>query len=73
MAKRRRCDDRCHYAKGTKCACWCLGAFHGVGGTAHRAAVVAGIPGILEEHGFKTGETVYINQAALPITKDTER
>lgn len=28
---KRRCDARCHDAKGEKCECICVGANHGVG------------------------------------------
>lgn len=27
----RKCDSRCHNAKGKVCKCWCGGAFHGIG------------------------------------------
>lgn len=27
----RRCDSRCHNAKGTQCNCWCNGRYHGMG------------------------------------------
>jgi len=27
----RRCDSRCHNAKGKKCCCLCGGTYHGVG------------------------------------------
>jgi len=29
-AKVRVCGARCHNAKGTKCTCWCGGAYHGM-------------------------------------------
>ena len=73
MGRVRRCDNRCHRARGTKCACWCHGAFHGAAGANNRAAMQAGVAGILEEHGFTKGKTAYIHQTELPIKKDTER
>ncbi len=73
MAKIRRCDDRCHSAKGTKCRCWCGGAFHGKAGTANRAAAREKATGTLEAHGFKKGETAYIEQTHLPIPENTAR
>jgi len=30
MEKIRRCDDRCHNAKGKVCKCWCNGRYHGI-------------------------------------------
>jgi hypothetical protein len=67
MSKVRRCDSRCHNAKGTRCRCWCGGAFHGSGGADNRQAVREGLTHLLEEHGFKKGETKYIEQAKLPL------
>ncbi len=67
MSKVRRCDKRCHTAKGTRCRCWCGGAFHGSAGAANRAALQEGVTEILEQHGFKQGETAYIEQKGLPI------
>lgn len=29
--KTRRCDSRCHNAKGKRCKCWCQGRHHGLG------------------------------------------
>lgn len=29
--KTRRCDSRCHNAKGKVCKCWCQGRHHGLG------------------------------------------
>ncbi|MBA7647487.1 hypothetical protein ES703_55259 [subsurface metagenome] len=36
MEKNRRCDARCHNAKGTRCRCWCNGRYHGLG---HKKAI----------------------------------
>jgi len=36
MKRTRRCDARCHNAKGKRCTCWCGGLYHGVG---HKKAV----------------------------------
>jgi hypothetical protein len=63
----RRCDSRCHHAKGTRCTCWCGGAFHGSAGAANRAALNRGGVELLEQNGFKKGETVYIEQKELPL------
>ena len=67
MGKIRRCDRRCQEAKGTRCRCWCGGAFHGAAGAQNREALANGVTGILEEHGFKEGETTYIEQMRLPL------
>ena len=40
MASSRRCDDRCHSARGPICTCWCGGVFHGARGAAAREAFV---------------------------------
>jgi len=67
MGRVRRCDSRCHNAKGTRCACWCGGAFHGSAGADNRAALIQGGEGQLEQHGFKKGETAYIEQKVMPL------
>lgn len=67
MGRVRRCDRRCHQAKGIRCRCWCGGAFHGSAGAANRVAVQEGITEILEHHGFKQGETAYIEQLPLEV------
>jgi hypothetical protein len=67
MGKVRRCDKRCHTAKGTRCKCWCGGFFHGSSGAANRAALAQGTTRLLEEHGFKKDETAYIGQERLPM------
>ena len=69
MGKVRKCDSRCHQAKGTRCACWCGGFFHGRdgAGVAHRAALAQGMTDLLEQNGFKEGETAYIEQKELPL------
>jgi hypothetical protein len=67
MGRTRRCNGRCHRAKGTRCRCWCGGTFHGSAGAANRQALQEGVNGILEQHGFKQGETAYINQKELPL------
>ena len=69
MGRIRKCGSRCHRAKGTRCRCWCQGFFHGKNGTgaANRAALAAGMTHLLEEHGFKQGETAYIEQKELPL------
>ena len=69
MGKVRRCDGRCHRAKRPRCRCWCGGAFHGVNGAgaANREALNKGMTELLEQHGFKEGETAYIEQRRLPL------
>lgn len=37
-SKHRRCDERCHHARGAICNCWCGGLFHGARGAAAREA-----------------------------------
>ena len=63
----RRCDDRCHHARGSKCKCICQGFFHGSAGAVNRAALVGGAEELLQQHGFKKGETVYIEQKEMPL------
>jgi len=67
MGRVRRCDSRCHHAKGTRCKCWCGGAFHGSAGAENRAAFAQGVDDQLEQHGSKKGETVYIEQKVMPL------
>ena len=69
MGKVRRCDSRCHNAWGTRCRCWCGGAFHGAdgAGAANREALAQGMTELLEQHGFKKGATAYIEQRKLPL------
>ena len=31
MGKIKKCDSRCHNAKGKRCKCWCEGRYHGLG------------------------------------------
>jgi len=73
MGRVRRCDSRCHHAKGTHCACWCGGAFHGSAGAANRAALAEGAGDMLERNGFRKGETMYIERKALPLEVASER
>ena len=69
MGKVRRCNGRCHRAKKPRCRCWCGGAFHGAdgAGAANREALAQGMTELLEQHGFKEGETAYIEQKELPL------
>ena len=67
MGKVRRCNERCHNAKGTRCKCWCGGAFHGSAGVENRAALTQGVEDKLDQHGFKKGETAYIEQKVMPL------
>ena len=67
MGRVRKCDKRCHNAKGSRCSCFCGGAFHGSAGAANRASLQEGVTELLEQHGFKQGETAYIAQTELPL------
>ena len=69
MGRVRRCSSRCHNAKGTRCRCWCGGFFHGKdgAGAANREVLAQGMTELLEQHGFKQGETAYIEQRELPL------
>ena len=69
MGRVRRCDSRCHNAKRPRCRCWCGGAFHGVdgAGAVNREALAQGMTELLEQHGFKEGETKFIWQQELPL------
>ena len=69
MGRVRRCNGRCHTAKHPRCRCWCGGFFHGKNGNGaiNRAALQNGVTELLEQHGFKQGETAYIEQRELPL------
>ncbi len=77
MSKVRRCDDRCHSARGKRCNCFCGGFYHGKDAGAANRAVLAQANedeqiALLEAHGFKKGKTAYIEQTHLPISEDAE-
>ena len=74
MSKIRRCDKRCHTAKKPRCRCWCGGFFHGTNGAgaANRAALAQGHPELLEQHGFKKGESAYLDQLTLPLDESSK-
>lgn len=66
----RRCDSRCHNAKKPRCRCWCGGHFHGAQGAGNRGTLVQAVTDadqalLLKEHGFKEGETKYVQQLEL--------
>jgi len=67
----RVCGKLCHNARGTRCACVCQGFFHSTAGAANREALHQAteerVKDLLEEHGFKEGETAYIEQRKLPL------
>jgi len=67
MGRIRKCNWRCHRAKGTRCRCWCGGCFHGSAGAANRQALADGMIELLEQNGFKPGETAYIQQDRFPL------
>jgi len=67
MVRVRRCDKRCHEAKGARCKCWCGGYYHGESGEgpANRETLEQAAK-FIEEHGGKSGET-YVDQLRLKI------
>ncbi len=67
MGKVRRCDRRCHEAKGTRCKCWCGGYFHGSGGAINRVALVSGLTKLEGRPDFEEGKCTYIEQQKLPL------
>ena len=72
MKKRMRtCGQRCHEARGTRCKCICQGFYHSSTGAANRQALAEQteeeVRKTLEQHGFKEGETAYIEQMKLPL------
>lgn len=72
MKKRIRiCGKRCHTARGTRCKCVCLGFYHGKNGAMNRQVLSEmteeEAKKTLEQHGFKKGETAYIEQHELPL------
>jgi hypothetical protein len=70
MGKVRRCDKRCHQAKGSRCGCWCAGFFHGADGAGaiNRAALTGGTIELVRFPGYREGQTQYIEQKQLPIS-----
>lgn len=66
MARIRRCDSRCHHAKGTRCACWCGGQFHGSQGASARAVLMLA-PSAMPPQ-FVKGKTAFILQEEFPPT-----
>jgi len=72
MSRVRRCDARCHNAKKPRCRCWCGGFFHGSSGSANRQALINAEMDFLVAHGFKQGETAYIEQKPLPEPTDVQ-
>ncbi len=73
MGRVRTCGKRCHGARGTRCKCVCQGFYHGVAGSgaANREALHQAteeeVNELLEQHGFKKGETMFVWQQKLPI------
>lgn len=73
MGRVRRCSSRCHRAKGKRCRCFCGGYYHGKdgAGAANRATLTRATELeqklLLVQHGFKEGETAYIEQRELPL------
>jgi hypothetical protein len=78
MRSLRRCDNRCHQAKGIRCQCWCGGSLHGASGAVNREALQQAVSEaekrrLLEKHGFKPGETVYLEQRMLPLFTEEDK
>lgn len=73
VSRVRKCSSRCHTAKGTRCRCACGGFYHGKNGSgaANRAALAQATESeqesLLEQHGFKEGEAVYIEKKEFPL------
>ena len=67
MGKVRRCDKRCHEAKGTRCRCWCGGFFHGSGGANNRAALVSGLTRVEERPDYHNGGCRYVEQQKMAL------
>lgn len=71
MGRIRKCNGRCHQAKGTRCACVCQGFYHGKNGNVNRQALSEmteeEVKQTLEEHGFKNGESRFVWQQELPL------
>ena len=71
MGRIRKCNDRCHNAKGNRCKCVCGGFYHGSNGTVNRQALHGmtekKVNKTLAQAGFKKGETAYIEQKELPL------
>lgn len=70
MGRVRRCGSRCHNAKKPGCRCWCGGHYHGTQGAVNREALVQAVTEadqalLLQQHGFKEGETKYVQQLEL--------
>jgi len=70
MGKVRRCDKRCHEARGARCTCWCGGFFHGADGAGvlNRAALTCGAIDLMRFPGYRKERTQYIEQKQLPIS-----
>lgn len=76
MGRVRRCDSRCHNAKKPRCRCWCGGHFHGAQGAGNREALVQAVTEadqalLLQQYGFKEGETKYVQQLEKPKPLET--
>lgn len=74
MGRIRTCSSRCHNAKKPRCRCWCGGHYHGSQGAGNREALVQAVTDadqalLLQQHGFKEGETKYVQQLQLEKPK----
>ncbi len=67
MGRRRTCGKRCHEARGTRCACFCSGFFHGSGGAINRAALAGGVTRVEDRPGYRNGECRYIEQRKMAL------
>ena len=70
MTRIRKCNRRCHEAKGKRCGCWCKSAFHGTAGAENRQSIQEGNTDLLKQHGFQKDKTAYINQTAMVLDQE---
>ena len=73
---RRRCDSRCHNAKGASCACICSATYHGAGrnGTLNDRVIQmqAKLLSELQEQGKVTSAVLPLPLETKPTEKLTE-
>lgn len=60
MVKIRRCDKRCHEAKGSRCRCWCKGYFHGAKSAQQRREMEATPARKVYQLGGELSNTLYV-------------
>lgn len=69
MSRLRRCDSRCHDAKGSRCKCWCSSTFHSSKGLINRSLIADGKLRLSDLPGYKAGHVVYTNHLKLSLVK----